>query len=73
MAGSNTMKAEAYIKISESESVLWYEVTENGDVIWHLPEEKVREYKRIMTERMGRTMDCYLRAHPEASLWGKTN
>lgn len=73
MARSNTLKVEAYIQISDDESVLWYEVLESGEVIWHLSDEEVKEYKARMKERIGRNMDHYLRAHPEASLWGKTN
>ena len=67
------MKVQAFIKISETESVLWYEVSEDGEVVWHLPADKAEEYKREMKARMGRCMDDYLKNHPEASLWGKTN
>ena len=73
MARSNTLKAQAYIQISETESVLWYEMDENGKVVWHLSEDEVKKYKLQMTARIGRTMDDYLMNHPEATLWGATN
>ncbi len=73
MARSNKLKAEAYIKLENGEEVLWYTIDENGEIVWHLPEEKAKEYKRRMMKRVGENMSLYLSNHPEAGMWGKTN
>lgn len=73
MAGAKTLKAQAFIKISDTESVLWYEVLDSGEVVWYLPKDEANKYKKSMTERMGREMSLYLNNNPDASMWKSTN
>ena len=47
MARSN-MKAEAFIKTNDGQEIPWYTVYEDGSVVWHLSEDKAKEYKRLM-------------------------
>ena len=72
MARSN-MKAEAFIKTNDGQEIPWYTVYEDGSVVWHLSEDKAKEYKRLMMKHAGENMSMYLISHPEASLWGRTN
>lgn len=67
------LKAQAFIKISDDESILWYEVLEGGEVIFYLSEEESEMYRKKMMENVGKSMSQYLQNHPESALWGATN
>lgn len=69
----NKLKAQAFIKISEDETILWYEVFEGGEVKFYLSEEESNYYRDLMMKNVGRNMSRYLENHPEASMWGATN
>lgn len=73
MARSKSLKAEAYIKLENGKELLWYTIDENGGIVWHLPKEEAKEYKRRMMKRAGENMSLYLSNHPEAGMLEKTN
>lgn len=64
------LRAEVYIKIN-GEDKLWYEISEDGKVIWHLP-QNIKE-KQLILQNISRNMSKYLMCHPESALWGATN
>ena len=68
MAKAKQLKAEAYIRLSKTESVLWYTIDENGNITWHLPKDKAAAYKQAMLESISENFSLYLANHPEASL-----
>lgn len=62
------LKAEAYIRLSETETVLWYTIDEDGNITWHLPKDKAAAYKQAMLDSISRNMSLFLANHPESVL-----
>lgn len=62
------MTAKAYINI-DGKNVLWYEIDEDGNTTWYLPEEKTEKFKQKMLDNIGRSMSNYIMNHPESAMW----
>lgn len=71
MARYPKMTAKAYININ-GENKLWYEVDEDRNVTWYLPEEETKQIVDKAMENVGRHMSRYIQNHPESALWGST-
>lgn len=72
MARAKELTSEVYIEIDGKEQ-LWYEVSSNGTVVWHLPKDITKRLRDKMLENVGNRMSDYINNHPEATLWGATN
>lgn len=59
-----------FITVNE-QTILWYEIDENGQYIWHLPKEKTEEYVERVLKQVGQKTSAYAGRHAEKSLWGK--
>lgn len=61
----NKFKAIAYILI-DGERHLWYEVDQDKNVTWHLPQDI--EAKQQMLKNIGERMSRYCMANPDATI-----
>ena len=66
------LKARAFLEI-DGERRLWYEISEDGSVTWHLPKEAVKQAKSQMMKNIGSNMSRYINTNPDSTLWGIAN
>ena len=63
------LKTRVFIELN-GKSELWYEVGENGTVVWHLPKDLGKKLKAQMLNNVGSNMSRYIMANSSSSLWG---
>ena len=66
------LKARVFVELN-GESVLWYELDEEGAVTWRLPKEVGGEIKAKMLKNIGGNMSRYMLTHKDCSLWEATD
>lgn len=71
MARYPKMTAKVYINI-DGENKLWYEIDENKNVTWYLPEDISARIEEKMLKNIGDNMSRYIMNHPESALWGES-
>ncbi|MBR1731504.1 MAG: hypothetical protein IJ725_03620 [Ruminococcus sp.] len=65
------LRARVHIEIN-GKPELWYEVDEEGSVVWHLPKDIGKGLKTKMLNNISSSMSRYVSANKNSSLWGAT-
>lgn len=71
MARYPKMTAKVYININ-GENKLWYEIDEDQNVTWFLPEDITQQIVDKAMKNVGNNMSRYISNHAESSLWKET-